>query len=58
MRHLLWIMPLMLAMGLMICCYIIPLEDNGREFLAFMFFIFSITGAFCVWVESKLERTV
>lgn len=58
MRHLLWIMPLMLAMGLMICCYIIPLKGSGREFLAVLFALISLLGAFMVRVESNSERTV
>lgn len=58
MRHLLWLMPLMLCMGLMICCYMIPLKGSGREFLAVLFALISIIGAFMVRVESKLERTV
>ena len=58
MRHLLWLMPLMLAIGLMICCYIIPLKDNGREFLAVLFAFISLLGAFIVRVEIQSERTV
>lgn len=53
MRHLLWLMPLMLAMGLMICCYTIPLKDNGREFLAVLFLFISMLGAFMVRAENQ-----
>lgn len=58
MRHILWLMPLMLCMGLMICCYTIPLKDNNREFLAVLFLLISILGAFMVRVETQSERTV
>lgn len=58
MRHLLWLMPLMLAMGLMICCYLIPLKGTGREFLAVLFALISLIGAFMVRVETQSERTV
>ena len=46
-------MPLLLGMGLMICCHYYPSKDTGREFLAAMFFMFTMLGCFCIWAETQ-----
>jgi len=47
MRHILWLVPLLLGIGLMIWCQYHPLPNTGREFLAgLMIFISGMCFAF------------
>lgn len=56
MRHILWLMPLMLSIGLMIWCYNVPLDDTfGRQFLALFFAVLSGMG-FMLMLLEKLEN--
>lgn len=56
MRHILWLMPLMLSISLMIWCYNVPLDDTfGRQSLALLFAVLSGMG-FMLMLLEKLEN--